>query len=175
MKTVYKVLQTMLFVSLIAFVITGCGKVKDAANEIINDDDDDDEEFVDLGLPSGTLWGYANEADYYTYEEAVDAFGDWLPTMDQFYELIEECDWEWDEDGYYVTGPNGNYIFLEAEGKLDYEGHLTSYGVMGFYWSSTEKNDNYSYHLQFSGGALSEDYTVTHSMNINQLSVRLVQ
>ncbi|MBR4837322.1 MAG: hypothetical protein IK004_02655 [Bacteroidales bacterium] len=172
MKTVYKVLQGMMVVSLLILVIASCNKDdKSVVVEIV----DDDEEFVDLGLTSGTLWKNYNEGNFYTYNDAISTFGDQLPSDEQFYELIDECTWDWEDNGYIISGPNGNSIFLKAEGKLDYEGHLTSPDVMGFYWSSTAKNDNYSYHLQFSGGALSEDYTITHSMNVNKHSIRLVK
>ena len=63
--------------------------------------------------------------------------GDWrMPTEDEFQELIDECDWEWDGDGCTVTGPNGNSIFLPAAGgRSGYE--LQCNGRFGDYWSST--------------------------------------
>ncbi|HJJ45480.1 MAG TPA: hypothetical protein O0Y17_00165 [Methanocorpusculum sp.] len=43
--------------------------------------------YVDLGLPSGTLWKDKNESGgFYTYDEAMKAFGNNLPTMEQFEE-----------------------------------------------------------------------------------------
>ena len=51
-------------------------------------------EYVDLGLPSGTLWKSKNEKGmYYTYGEAVRQFGDQLPTREQFAELKAFCSW----------------------------------------------------------------------------------
>ena len=44
--------------------------------------------YVDLGLPSGTLWKGKNEGGWYTYEEAISMFGNLLPTKEQFEELI---------------------------------------------------------------------------------------
>lgn len=51
--------------------------------------------------------------------------GNWrIPTADEFYELIEECVWDkttiYGVDGYCITGPNGNSIFLPNSGW--YEG-----------------------------------------------------
>ena len=46
--------------------------------------------YVDLGLPSGTLWRNSNEGgDYarYTYDEAISRFGNKLPTKQQLEEL----------------------------------------------------------------------------------------
>ena len=60
------------------------------------------EEYVDLGLPSGTKWKNENEVntadavyDFYTYDEAVAAFGNALPTKEQFQELKDSCRWSW--------------------------------------------------------------------------------
>ena len=67
--------------------------------------------------------------------------GNWrMPTKAEFRELIDKCDWEWDGDGYIVTGPNGNSIFLPAAGcrsgvKLYFDG---SYGS---YWSSSPDSE----------------------------------
>ena len=39
--------------------------------------------YVDLGLPSGTLWKDKNEeGGFYTYDQAVSKFGNKLPTKD---------------------------------------------------------------------------------------------
>ncbi len=70
-----------------------------------------------------------------TLEKADDApasswGGGWrMPTASEFQELIDECTWEWgtynDMDGYLVTGPNGNSIFLSVNDA-----------DMGYYWTS---------------------------------------
>ena len=94
------------------------------------------------------------------YDAARANWGDtWrMPTIEEFEELIEECEWEWTSEGenrgYRVTGPNGNSIFLPAAGyrvrtSLNYAG---SYGD---YWSSTpyESNTQYACYLSFSSGS----------------------
>ena len=40
-------------------------------------------DYVDLGLPSGTLWKAYNDGAHFTYHEAVHFFGDNLPTQEQ--------------------------------------------------------------------------------------------
>jgi len=103
-------------------------------------------ECVDLGLPSGTLWKPFNEEGYYTYNEAIDKFGDNLPTKDQWKELRDNCNWEWQNNGYEVTGPNGNTIFLPAKGYcIGTEVH--GVGTYGYYWSST--CESYAYCMNF--------------------------
>lgn len=95
--------------------------------------------FVDLGLESGTLWKSANEGDgaHYSYNEAMNAFGDALPTAEQLRELKDAGHWTWNGNGYTVAGPNGNTIELPAEGYRDYEGNINATGTYGSYWSST--------------------------------------
>lgn len=70
-------------------------------------------DYVDLGLPSGTLWSIDTEAREYDYSAAVVAFGDALPRPQDLTELCVECDWLWDADrnGYRVRG-NGGEIFV---------------------------------------------------------------
>jgi len=74
--------------------------------------------FVDLGLPSGRLWATENAPDYYKHQEALDTFGEFLPKGAAMVELIEECQVEWNpsKKGLDITGPNGNSIFLPADG-----------------------------------------------------------
>ena len=92
--------------------------------------------WVDLGLPSGRLWASENVDGYYTYDQAVELFGEYLPKGVAFAELIEECKVEWNPQtkGLDVTGPNGNSIFLPACGYKGEKG-CRSVGDEGNYWS----------------------------------------
>ena len=107
-------------------------KTQEAGDSTVAEND----EFVDLGLPSGTLWKKANENGLYTYDEAIERFGNKLPTKAQLEELQTECQWTWTELGYKVTGPNDNSIVLPAEGFRGRDGELYSVGSSGYYWSS---------------------------------------
>ena len=53
-------------------------------------------------------------------------------------------------EGYKVTGPNGNSIFLPAAGDR-FGSSLFDAGSYGYYWSSTpyESDDFYAYYLYF--------------------------
>lgn len=110
-----------------------------------------DGDYVDLGLPSGTLWKTKNEkCGFKTYEEAVAQFGGNLPTKEQWVELKEMCDWKWTNKGYKVTGTNGNSIFLPAEGYRLRNGSVDNYGSCGYYWSSTPTDSgNNAWYLAF--------------------------
>lgn len=71
-----------------------------------------------------------------------------LPTKDEIEELLYECKWSWkaicNKQGYLITGPNGNSIFLPAASSADCLVPAQSYGHIGYtkyalggYWSST--------------------------------------
>ena len=76
-----------------------------------------------------------------------------IPTKAEQQELIDECEWEWKGNGYIVTGPNGNSIFLPAAG-FRIGSSLNDAGSAGYYWSSTpyENNTNHAYYLSFYSG-----------------------
>lgn len=107
--------------------------------------------FVDLGLPSGNYWKSTCEDGYYTYNEAVSRFGSNLPSKVQFEELKTKCRWTSYNGGYKVTGPNGNYITLFANGYYQCRGILHAYGHYGYYWTSTKEDDD-CYYLGFAEG-----------------------
>ena len=131
--------------------------------------------YVDLGLPSGTLWKNANEGgDYarYTYNEAVSRFGNKLPTKQQLEELKSKCTWTWTGSGYKVTGPNGNSITLPAAGVRHCDGDVGGVGGLGFYWSSTPNDSGCCpWSLEFDSSEVHMDT----SAPCNGRSVRLVQ
>lgn len=67
--------------------------------------------------------------------------GAWrMPTMEEFMELRTQCTWTWaqlgETMGYYITAPNGNSIFLPANGFQDEEYHVNQ-NLCGYYWTST--------------------------------------
>lgn len=128
----------------------------------------EDFEFVDLGLPSGTLWAKSSAPGFYTFDESKEQFPGILPEADQFQELFDKCNWQWLEKedtpngvaGYRVSGPNGNSIFLEANGYQPSK--AVEYYVgrrYGYYWSATAYNTPCGCHLKFkSGGVYPRNY-----------------
>jgi uncharacterized protein (TIGR02145 family) len=107
-----------------------------------------------------TLTKYCTNSDYgtvdnkTTLEAADDAAtqnwgGNWrMPTIDEWQELIDNCDWKWTDDynntgkaGDIVTSKtNGNSIFLPAAGcRLSDE--LSGAGSDDYYWSSSLSTD----------------------------------
>ena len=131
MKQVFKklIFSVMCFASVIVIgTITGCNK---------DNEENDGVSYVDLGLPSGTLWKSANEDGLYDYYSAVETFGSKLPTREQLEELKTHCLWKWDEHrkGCVVVGEMGKSIFLPAAGMNSCG--IYGVGIDGNYWSST--------------------------------------
>ena len=92
--------------------------------------------YVDLGLPSGTIWKSENERGIYDVNSAG-AFGyEHIPSEYQWRELITKCRWTWSgslfRGGYQVKGPNGSTIYLPAE-----DGDVLSRNKSGHYLSKT--------------------------------------
>ncbi len=128
--------------------------------------------FVDLGLPSGTLWKDKNEdGGFYTYEQALNKYGSNMPTKEQFEELKDKCRWSWTGNGYSVTGPNGNSIVLPASGVRSCDGSVYGVGTLGDYWSSTPKDSDFAWDLDFHSGGV----YVSNNRRCYGHSVRLVQ
>ncbi len=116
---------------------------------------------------------YHNGSDYVNigsnisdtkYDVARAQWGDsWrLPTKAEFEELINRCTWTWttynNVNGYKVTGPNGNFIFLPAAGSR-YGTELNFRGSDGYYWSGslTEGYQGDACGLYFTSGGSSVD------------------
>lgn len=88
------------------------------------------QEWVDIGTNiSGTR-----------YDVACQKWGgDWrMPTKEEIEELIDECSWQWTSinkvNGYRITGPNGNSIFIPAAGYRVDNG-LYQRGYQAISWS----------------------------------------
>lgn len=131
-----------------------------------------DDDYVDLGLPSGTLWKSKNEkGGFKTYDEAIAQFGNKLPTLEQWEELKGMCEWQWTGKGYKVIGDNGNFIILPAAGCRNCDGSVESVGSTGYYWSSTPKDSDRACCLRFDYGR----YEVIRPYRCHGFSVCLVQ
>ena len=141
--------------------------------------------YVDLGLPSGTLWSIANAGGdnaFYTYDEAIQKFGGQLPTKEQLLELVELCKWTTVSRGCKVFGPNGNFIFLPANGAINCDGvhemTMKDKEFFGAYMSSTICDSDEIYGLAFTPYALNDEYGGYYVEDFNRCisySVRLVK
>ena len=134
-------------------------------------------EYVDMGLPSGTLWASENEEGYFTFDEAVEKFGNSLPARWQFCELIENCDCYFDTDlNVFIceSNFNGNIVKFSA-----FRGYRSRDWVFigvddryGDYWSRTPfTNDEDAWFLSLSNYGSVDPTDITN--RYYGLSVRL--
>ena len=104
-----------------------------------------------------------------------------IPTIEEFKELINNCETEWVENyqgqgvkGFKFTGKNGNHIFLPAAGyDLD-----TLNGTEGYYWSSSLNPDKPLNAFHFYFDEISddpEDFFEDSYHRFSGLSVRAVR
>lgn len=108
---------------------------QDGYDKVVKETSSDDIEYVDLGLPSGTLWSSnylegENNETIYVLQEKSKAFD--IPTVEQWQELVKKCRWEQGSEridhtnGFYhyhdwaiCLGPNGNRIIFEKTGLYE--------------------------------------------------------
>ena len=123
-------------------------------------------DYVDLGLPSGTLWcrhnyGADEEYDYGEYFKFDDAqeLGADLPTGEDFVEMILCCNHEWTEVNgtkgmKFTSKQNGQSIFFPAAGN--YLGPLRNYlDTVGNYWFSSTHQHGKRYYMHFNANNVS--------------------
>lgn len=88
------------------------------------------------------------------YDAATAILGaEWrMPIYEEFEELCNQCTWEWTKiegtQGYLITGPNGNSIFLPAAGRMDGD-VLTYTNFSGLYWMGSFVDKQCSFCLLF--------------------------
>lgn len=91
------------------------------------------------------------------YDVATKMWGkEWhIPTIEEIDELTQKCTWTWTAqegvNGYRVTGPSGESIFLPAAGQ--WREDAMNVGSTGYYWSASASKDyqNAAYNLNFTG------------------------
>lgn len=80
-------------------------------------------EWVDLGLPSGTIWAKNDVAGLLTFRMANETYGGYVPSEEDAVELRLHCERKWDSKAgsLILIGPNGNFItFTCKEGHKSY-------------------------------------------------------
>ena len=92
-------------------------------------------EYIDLRLPSGTLWKTANEDQYYAADCALKTFKAALPTKEHFQELLEFTLHWFDTylSGMWFLGRNGKQLFLPA---ITFQ-NGPKLCKSGFYWTAS--------------------------------------
>ena len=138
--------------------------------------------WVDLGLPSGTLWADENiyNSDnphgFWSWDDIMRSpYREYVPNREQMLELVDNCWWEWDDKkrgGIFVSKDDKNNILLPAEG-IQTNSTLVWYGdVAGFYWSSSIRDNGTGFHLEFDENRAITDRSGSRE---RMMSVRLVK
>lgn len=99
------------------------------------------------------LTKYCNDSNYGIVDNKTTlelnddaAYSNWgeewrMPTKEELYELVRNCSWTWtnfnNTNGYHVTGPNGNSIFIPAAGEQHQGRPPHGVGETISYWSSS--------------------------------------
>lgn len=127
---------------------------KDHENKIPVDLRKDEIEWVDLALPSGTLWAKDymkkdNEILYLPFDKAKQYE---LPTLEQWQELFDNCEWEFDDSSSGITlygikflGRNGNTLYFSTKGykKFNDIHDVPNYGGgKVYFWIFNDENEN---------------------------------
>ena len=163
------------------------------------------EGLVDFGLSDGTLWAdknvgadtYDGLGEYYNFDAAQTAVSGKLSVPkggqsdSDFAKLKNGCTWTWTMGynggslaGYIVYKQGGSnkdsepHIFLPAAG-MHRDGEAVSFDTpRGYYWSSTQFDVYYGYHLYFNEkDVCPEDwyYNYSEDYSIGQFPVRAVR
>ena len=125
---------------------------KDREEEIPVDVRGNNIEYVDLGLPSGTLWAndyvrLNDEIRCFSYDKASVLN---IPTTEQWCELTSKCHWEfkgnWDKKQRRLicTGPNGNSIDFFITDIPSDEESLDSSTPIHFWFNNTVNDTSHN-------------------------------
>ena len=137
---------------------------KDREDEIPVDIRGNKTVYVDLGLPSGTLWStdYEKEGDEVKYLRFSESLNYDIPTEKQWEELCENCRWERTliGDTYRIDciGPK-NKISLFPKGKIENE--LVVRPDRGFFWliDNGESLEKASAYMGYHNGVIRKSTT----------------
>lgn len=156
---------------------------KDCEKEIPIEVQKDKTEFVDLGLPSGTLWAADYEKKdgkwmYLPYEKASTLS---IPTEEQWKELLETCRWEYKYDDnddlklFVCVGPNGNYIKFYYTGIVR-DGECAIYCNKSRFWiqDTSDESDKKASGIRRTGSGIIVK-EVVEIFGGYKIPVRLVQ
>lgn len=136
-------------------------------------------EFVDLGLPSGTLWSTDyeknGEDDIFIPYDKADRYD--IPTKEQFAELLNSCQWEFkyinsNNRQYTCIGPNGNHIVFLSRG-YEIAGTMRESEKIYFWVKSNRGNSTKdAVYLYYQSGQIKK---LTEMFSGNMLPLRLVK
>lgn len=140
-KNQFAIMCIMALLTVVSAIV-GCVK-ENSETKGNSTDETTPDGYVDLGLPSGTLWSTKNKINpndaqgFYTCNSSMsfDDHNHQVPTGAHFVELFKYCQIRGTGNGCTFTGPNGKSIFLPCEGyKRSNSGDVLT--EWGWYWTS---------------------------------------
>ena len=159
---------------------------KDREEEIPMELRDNKTEYIDLGLPSRTLWStdyekLDREYLYLPYEKAEYLK---IPTKEQWEELKTSCKWEYNIDNCHdfircrCVGPNGQILKFERTGRIITEGKVDHWEA--FFWieDDSDLNEKNSIHMFNYGKEIDKEIgkcDLSKNFSGYKLPVRLVR
>lgn len=113
---------------------------RDREDEIPVNLRDGNTEYVDLGLPSGTMWSvdFENEGDR-LYIPYVDALRHNIPTWEQCCELFKECQFVQKGEQFICIGPNGKHVNFAKTGYRQLDNDDLQYNIASIFWIQSDK------------------------------------
>lgn len=103
-------------------------------------------EYVDLGLPSGTLWSadYEKEGDELVYIPHDVALRNMIPTSEQCLELYNCCRFNYDviEGKIYCIGPNGNSVTFSPTSYKERGDEVIKSATICYFWLCNKGEEN---------------------------------
>ena len=160
-----KVIEALRQVVADAYMVGYNAGYQDGIDKIAEDSVLEETEFVDLGLPSGTLWAsdYVKDGDEVLFLPYPEALNYDIPSEEQVNELGEYCkiirmnDSAADKFIYMVLGPNGNSVTFEGYGYMDILEKCSSY--LPFFWQIYNSDNPKEFHVPYfySSGVLGTD------------------
>lgn len=150
-----KVIEALRQVVADAYMVGYNAGYQDGIDKIAKDSVLEETEFVDLGLPSGTLWAsdYVKDGDEVLFLPYPEALKYDIPSEEQVNELGEYCkiirmnDSAADKFIYMFLGPNGNSVTFEGYGYMDILEKCSSY--LPFFWQIYNSDNPKEFHVPY--------------------------
>ena len=115
---------------------------KDREEEIAVDLRGNNTDYIDLGLPSGTLWStsFEKESDTFLYLPYNKAISLNIPTQEQWEELMNICKWKGESGMFCCVGPNGAVLSFAKTGYIQVISEKTEIAD-SFFWIRNINNE----------------------------------
>ncbi len=116
---------------------------KDREDEIPVDLRENKIEFVELGLPSGTLWStdFEKLGSDISFIPLKEALNNSIPTREQCLELYRCCRFKVDNGTIFCIGPNGKSITFSPTGYKEIGNEKMLPSTISFFWVNNDEEE----------------------------------